>query len=235
MGFTQVGRPTLSNVNNEINMTKIKYIAAVVIALAGFGLQQAKADFISRLTNGDPSLNRVGFHGSYAFIVVHLEDSDTATIKFFANTAAGFAFVGGAGRPAMHAVGVVVKTPPGPAGVTPTIVSPTAGFIGFMADHMGDQGPMGVIADYMDSTPISKIVFTLTNDSGTWGSASDVLALNTTGRDAAAHILVLANPSITGFAGEGRSGFGAPDSGATVMLLGAALGALGMARRFLKF
>jgi hypothetical protein len=52
MGFTQVGRPTLSNVNNEINMTKIKYIAAVVIALAGFGLQQAKADFISRLTNG---------------------------------------------------------------------------------------------------------------------------------------------------------------------------------------
>ncbi|PYL75264.1 MAG: hypothetical protein DMF27_12515 [Verrucomicrobia bacterium] len=36
------------------------------------------------------------------------------------------------------------------------------------------------------------------------------------------------------FSANGSSGTGVPDGGATVMLLGAALGALGMARRFLK-
>jgi len=37
--------------------------------------------------------------------------------------------------------------------------------------------------------------------------------------------------AVTGFAGE--NGGSVPDGGTTVMLLGAALGALGMARRFL--
>jgi len=83
------------------------------------------------------------------------------------------------------------------------------------------------------------ITFTLTNTSGTWASAADVLTNNANGFDAAAHIFVTTSPAnasnsalATGFAGEG-GGVVAPDGGTTVMLLGVALGALGMARRFL--
>jgi hypothetical protein len=83
------------------------------------------------------------------------------------------------------------------------------------------------------------ISFTLTNTSGTWGTAADVLIANANGVFAAAHIFVTTSPAnasnsalATGFAANG-GGTQVPDGGTTVMLLGAALGALGMARRFL--
>jgi hypothetical protein len=86
----------------------------------------------------------------------------------------------------------------------------------------------------------STITFTLTNTSGTWGSAGDVLIANADGFDAAAHIFVTTSPAnasnsalATGFAAETGGGISVPDGGMTVMLLGVALGALGMARRFL--
>ena len=81
--------------------------------------------------------------------------------------------------------------------------------------------------------------FTLNNTSGTWASANSVLTGNSSGYLAAGHIFVTTfspfrenGASVTGFAtGNGDS---VPDGGATVMLLGTALGALGMARRYLK-
>ena len=86
----------------------------------------------------------------------------------------------------------------------------------------------------------THIGFSLTNTSGTWATASQVLAANGSGFLAAAHIFVTASPAnaangalAAGFATNGGTP-GVPDGGATVMLLGAALGALGMARRFLK-
>ena len=86
----------------------------------------------------------------------------------------------------------------------------------------------------------STISFTLTNTSGTWSSAASVLVANANGARAAAHIFVTKLPVnsrngalATGFAANGGAQQ-VPDGGATVMLLGAALGALGMARRFLK-
>jgi hypothetical protein len=84
------------------------------------------------------------------------------------------------------------------------------------------------------------ISFSLTNTSGgTWADANHVLTLSQNGYLAAAHIFVTTDPantsngaSLTGYAtGNGDS---VPDGGATVMLLGTALGALGMARRYLK-
>jgi hypothetical protein len=75
--------------------------------------------------------------------------------------------------------------------------------------------------------------------SGTWANANQVLIANLQGAFAAAHIFVaqlingqLVNVMVTGFAANGGSQV--PDGGTTVMLLGAALGALGLARRFLR-
>jgi len=84
-----------------------------------------------------------------------------------------------------------------------------------------------------------NISFTLTNTSGTWATASSVLKANANGAFVAAHIFVTTMPAnasrdalATGFAANGGA-VNTPDGGTTVMLLGAALGALGMARRFL--
>jgi len=83
------------------------------------------------------------------------------------------------------------------------------------------------------------ISFTLTNTSGgTWATSNNVLKANANGVFVAAHIFVTSSPAnaangavSTGFAANGGSFV--PDGGTTVMLLGEALRALGMARRFL--
>jgi hypothetical protein len=86
----------------------------------------------------------------------------------------------------------------------------------------------------------NSVTFTLTKTSGVWGAATSVLTANAQGALAAAHIFVFTDPAnlsngaqATGFAANGGS-VNVPDGGTTVMLLGTALGALGMARRFLK-
>jgi hypothetical protein len=80
------------------------------------------------------------------------------------------------------------------------------------------------------SNGASIISFVLTNTSGTWLGAANVLALNTQKWKVAAHIQIATG--LTGFAA-GPSGGSVPDGGTTVMLLGAALGALGVVRRYL--
>ena len=70
-------------------MNKIKYIAAVLIAIAGLGLQQAKADIYSfDLATGNAAIS--GFPGPYANVSIDLTSSNTATITMTAY--AGFLF-----------------------------------------------------------------------------------------------------------------------------------------------
>jgi hypothetical protein len=76
---------------------------------------------------------------------------------------------------------------------------------------------------------VTSVSFVL---SGSWANAMSVLTANASGWLAAAHIFVIGDQTVlTGFAAGPGS---VPDGGTTVMLLGAALGALGMARRFLR-
>ena len=86
----------------------------------------------------------------------------------------------------------------------------------------------------------NSITFTLTKASGTWSSDANVLTANGNGAFVAAHIFVADFPAdphadalATGFASNGGA-VNTPDGGTTVMLLGVALGALGMARRFIR-
>src|SRR6266487_5775453 len=76
------------------NMNKIKYIAAVLIALTGLGLQQAKA-FESDLTVGNPAIS--GFSGPYGHVSITLVNSTTATVTFTSNTVAGNTYLFGDG------------------------------------------------------------------------------------------------------------------------------------------
>jgi protein with PEP-CTERM/exosortase system signal len=200
-------------------MNKLKYIAAVVIALAGFGLQQAKADFVSTLNVGNSDLS--GFPSPYGTVTVSLS-GNTATITFTA--ASNYSFGG------VNAVDINVNG----AFTTGTITDNGAGTFTFGGSGQVDGfGIFDLTINGSDGFPDSATVisFTIT---GSWSSASQVLDFNSGGFDAAAHIFVPqpGGTAATGFAGENAGGV--PDGGATVMLLGAALSALGMARRFLK-
>src|SRR6266480_2932440 len=75
-------------------MNKIKYIAAILIAIAGLGLQQANA-FTSDLNAGNTAI--AGFTGPYGTVTINLENSTTATVTFTSNTVAGNIYLFGDG------------------------------------------------------------------------------------------------------------------------------------------
>jgi hypothetical protein len=221
---------------------KIKYIAPVLIAIACLGLQQAKADvFTSSLNVGNSGIS--SFSGPFGTVSITLTSSTTATVTFTGNTVAGNQYLFG-GAQALD-LNVNATT------FTATNFSFANSGTGFTPGPLANGNPIGsgtvdgfgsfnLTIDLFDgfTHSVDTATFTLTNTSGTWASAASVLTPNLSGNDAAAHVFVTSSPAnasnsaiITGFAAE--HGGGVPDGGTTVMLLGVALGARGMARRVL--
>jgi hypothetical protein len=216
--------------NQKNHMYKIKYIAAVLIGIAGLSLQQANATVInapvmSILNVGNPDLTGGGNNPPYGTVTVSLNGAGTlATITF---TAADSYLFGGA-----QAVDVNVNG----AFTTGTISDANFSFAG--AGQVDGFGNFNLTLDDFDGRmdAVSSVTFTI---SGSWADEASVLAFNTGGGngpafDAAAHIFPPDTTALTGFAGESGPFTHVPDGGVTVMLLGVALGALGMARRYLK-
>jgi len=222
-------------------MNKLKYIAPVLIAVACFGLQQAKADTTSfDLGLGNAAIS--GFPGPYAHVEVNRTSTTTATITFTSLTNGGNIYLMGDGGTVGVNVNATSWTLSNIAGSNAgTGFTPGGPFTDGGAGNEDGFGSFNQTINTFDgfSHTSDTFSFILTNTSGTWASASAVLTGNASGFTAAAHIFVTASPAnasnsalATGFATNGTPGV--PDGGATVMLLGAALGALGMARRFLK-
>lgn len=200
-------------------MNKIKYIAVVLMAIAGFGLQQAKADFVSTLNVG-PN----GTSGNFGTVTVSLA-GQTATITFQSNTSLDYHFIDS------NAAAVNVNA----SSFTFAILNDTAFKDFTQGDNVNGFGTFNLVVNNNDgwAQRVDTISFTVTNTSGVlWNSASDVLEFNSDGFDAAAHVATQGG-SLTFFVAENAGGTVVPDGGTTVMLLGVALGALGMARRFL--
>jgi VPDSG-CTERM motif len=206
-------------------MNKIKYIAAVLIAIAGLGFQQAKADSVTYTlgTGNDPALGS----GPFGTVQVSLDSTGfIATVTFTA--ASGYLFVDGG------AVAVNVNGPYTVSAytVTPVTANPVTSDGSGQEDGFGTFNQVGSQAN--SSKGASTVTFTLTNTSGTpWAGAGQVLTANNDGWLVAAHIQIATGPSqgVTGFAAGPTQ---VPDGGTTVMLLGAALGGLGLMRRFVK-
>jgi VPDSG-CTERM motif len=208
-----------------MRIPKAKSLTVVLLAIASFALQQAKADFMSTLTNGNDDLS--GHPGPFGTVLVSLT-GQTATITFTA--ASGFAFVDG------QAADVQISSTDftaDPLSVSPNTVAEP--FTGFDSGQVDGFGTFNLRVNYHDaSVPLFTISFDVTNNSSTlWTNASQVLGDNGSGFDAAAHILVLNSGGVTGKAAEvAGTGHTVPDSGATAMLLGIALTAAGVVRRF---
>jgi hypothetical protein len=221
-------------------MNKIKYIVPVLIAIACFGLQQAKATIVYSLSAGNPAIS--GYPAPYGSASVTLV-GNTATITFTAANTAAFQYLFGDGGSVAVNVNGAFTLVGGNAGITGTHL-PGFGFQageGYSNGGASNQDGFGSFNLNINSSDgytraSNSITFSLT---GVWANEASVLIANGSGAFVAAHIFVTAFPAdpnasalATGFAANGGA-VQTPDGGTTVMLLGVALGALGMARRFL--
>jgi hypothetical protein len=217
-------------------MNKIKYIAAVLIAIAGLGLQQAKAITTYSLSAGNSAIS--GYPAPYGSASVSLV-GNTATITFTAANTAAFQYMfGDGGSVAVNVNGAFTL-----GAITGTHL-PGFGFQnaeGYSNGGAGNEDGFGSFNLTINSSDgytrsSNSISFTLT---GSWANEASVLTANANGALVGAHIFVAAFPAdpnagalATGFAANGGA-VSTPDGGTTVMLLGAALGVLGMARRYI--
>jgi hypothetical protein len=195
----------------------------VLIAVACLGLQHAKADTIDYTLVTSNSSGTLGT-GPFGTAQVDRTSSTMATITFTA--ASEYLFVDGG------SVAVNVNANAW------TIGSFTSNGEPVSDDGAGNEDGFGSFNQKVSmkdsSNGASIISFVLTNTSGTWATAGTVLTGNGTLQDwlIAAHIQIQDGTGNTGFAA-GPGAPGVPDGGTTVMLLGLALAALGMARRYI--
>jgi VPDSG-CTERM motif len=214
---------------------KIKYLAAILIGIAGLALQQAKATTTYTLSVGNSAIS--GYPQPYGTVSVSLA-GNTATIVFTAAHTGAYQYLFGDGG----TVGMNVNGPFTFGTVTGTHL---AGFgfhtgEGYSNAGAGNEdgfGSFNLTIDSSDGYTRSSNSVTVTI-MGSWANDASVLTANSDGYTVAAHIYVAAYPAdpnagalATGYAVDGPAGV--PDGGTTVMLLGAALGALGVVRRYM--
>lgn len=233
-------------------MTKqsLRILAAAIMGVVALSVARGQtAPFTSTLNAGNSALS--GFPEPYGTVQVNLTSSTTAAITFTSNLAGNSgnnAYLFGDSssvdlniNATSFTVGTVTGTNP-LTGFTPGAY--TANIGGGNVDGFGTFNL--TIDDFDGFTHSANVVtFTVTDTSGTWSSASNVLAMNGNGDDAAAHIFVCSDSAtgctatgstatVTGFAGEGAPSSEVPEP-ASVFLLGGALTTLGFVfRRKLK-
>jgi hypothetical protein len=200
------------------NSAKITGLMAGVAILA---VSQAKADFSFDLNAGNSAIS--GFQGPYAHVNVALNAGGTvATITFTSLSNGSYIYNMGDGG----TVGVNVNAASWTLG---TITGSNSG-ANFTPGPYSDGGSGNedgfgsfnqTINTFDGNTHSSTTVsFTLTDTSGTWASAADVLKGNAQGLEAAAHIFVSTGD---GNNGNPATGFASAVPEPTTMVAGALL------------
>jgi MYXO-CTERM domain-containing protein len=184
---------------------------AALSLILGFaaGISAAQADVLSfDLTAGNSAIS--GFTGPYASVTVDLTSSTTATINFASLSNNGNIYLLGDGGTA--GVNVNAST------WTLSNITGTNAGTGFTPGPWSDGGAgnedgwgsfnqtINSFDGYTHSS--DTLSFQLTDTSGTWASAANVLAPNASGFEAAAHIFVTTSPA-NGANGALATGFAA--------------------------
>lgn len=213
--------------------------ASVALLLALVCAPRANANVVVfTLGTGNSALS--GVSGPFGMVTVDLTDSTHATVTFTAD--AGFLLLDSSiadvnVNASSFSIGSFSET--NPAGFTATV---------FTDGGSGNVSSFGVLNQTTTnfdgfSHAASSLSFTITNNSGIWANAIEVLIANASGNIAAAHIGVCnTNPcedtasggsfSVTGFATSGPGGQ-TPEP-ASLLLLGSGLIGLGAAVRHLR-
>jgi hypothetical protein len=221
--------------------TTVKMAASLAIGTAALIAQSARGDMTTYdLNTGNSAIS--GYSGSYGSVTVDLTSSTSATITFTSDTVGGNIYLFGDGG----TVGVNVNASSWTLGTITGNNSGTGFTLGgpFSSGGSGNEDGFGsfnqTINTFDGFTHSSDTVsFTLTDTSGTWANAADVLAANSNGGVVAAHIFVTSAPAnaangalTTGFAagGPGAVTNRVSDGGSAAIMLGFALVGLGRCR-----
>jgi hypothetical protein len=215
-------------------------LAIVMVALIPLGIPGSSADVFTR-TISVPNSSLSGFTGPYATVTVTTPspNSTTATVAFTSLTNGGFIYLMGDGgaanlnvNAASFALGAVTESN-SISGFTPSFANNTPGTVdGLGTFNLSLNNNNG----FTDSA--TSIGFTLTNTSGTWASAGDVLAGNASGFGAGIHGFACAQPgcsttseaTATGFAGDAVTPLPSVPEPGTLGLLGVGVAGLGYLR-----
>ena len=193
-------------------MNKIKYLAAVLIAVAGMGLQQAQAHLLDAhqffnngsIGNPDAELSYLQTHGGGSYVPTFLP----ATSQYLGKYNQGGVVENGAINISSYVT--ITETAGNAWHISWNLTGSGFTLDGVLIKNGNVQGKGHIYRFYgvsADETVIGEGIVTFDNP---------VRGIS--------HITFFGSPG----------GNGVPDGGTTVMLLGAALGSLGMARRFLK-
>ena len=205
---------------------RLAVAASLAVALLGalLGTAPASADSIG-FDITVPNAALVPFPTPYAHVDVNRTNSTNATITFTGLTTGAFTYSFGA----VNAVDVNVNA----ATFSVAESIPTLSFGG--SGNVSEFGTLNATLNNSDGFPdrLAAANFTVTNTSGTWASASDVLTPNSKGFSAAAHIFVTAvtceDACVTGFAGD--PGLTPVPEPVTMLLFGTSLLGAGIAGR----
>jgi hypothetical protein len=208
----------------------LRWIAAFALAVAVFTPGIASADLSITLDNPNSAISP--YPGPYGTVLVQLLDATDAKVTLTATLGSNYLF-GDGGTLGLNTNGTVsvsiLSWVNGIGSSTPTVGNPgnEDGFGKFNVTIDNGQGA----ADALKTLSIQ-----LTNTSGTWSSASDVLTPNSNGALAAGHVFVYTNSSYNGGTAL-ATGFAAGSNGtpiintpepSTIALALSGLGAIGL-------
>src|SRR5262249_36352546 len=210
----------------QVCRVSIRIAFAIVASalLMTLGAPLASADSVPSTAFGG---GRRGYTGPYTLFTVALTSPTTAMITFTSQTANGNIYLmGGNGAVAVnvngvYTLGTVTESNAG-TGFTPT-------YKGLDPRTEGSWGNFNLALDnfagFKDSA--DKVSFTITDTSGTWASAGNVLAANERGQVAADHVYVTSSPANSANVAT-TTGYAAVPEPAILMELGVLLLGLGL-------
>ena len=209
---------------------------AVAVALS-FGARCASADFVFDLDNPNSAISP--YTGPFGKVDVHLVNSTTATVTLDSLTNGGNIYLFGSQNTLALNVNSNTFTVSGIAGSNSgtgfTQNQPSDFTANLGLQTVGGHGKFNLAIDTFDGFghSMNHLTLTLTDVSGTWASANDVLQLNDNGSLAAGHVFVTSSSAdfsngalATGFAG-GPAVSTAPAPSSAILLGCGALTLLG--------